>query len=58
MLFSTHMISEEVEDWWDNMRQRMKDKDTEVTWVVFNTIFVEKYFNRTCTIRKRPSSLD
>lgn len=31
VLFGTHMLSEEVKDWWDNVRQRMKDEGNEVT---------------------------
>lgn len=42
--FDTHMLSEEVEDWWDNVRQRLEDTGAEDTWVVFRNEFLEKYF--------------
>lgn len=43
MLFGTHILSKEAEDWWNNVHQRMEDEFTEVTWVVFITNFLEKY---------------
>ncbi|XP_050888712.1 uncharacterized protein LOC127093855 [Lathyrus oleraceus] len=38
------MLLEEVEDWWDNARQRLEIVGTEITWVVFRVHFLEKYF--------------
>ena len=32
--FGTHMLSEEAEDWWDNVCQRLEVVGTEITWVV------------------------
>lgn len=44
MQFGTHMLSEEVEDYWDNACQRLKVVGVEITWVVFRTEFLEKLF--------------
>lgn len=35
VLFGTHMLSEEAENWRDNACQRLEATGTEVTWVVF-----------------------
>lgn len=40
----THMLSEEVDVWWDNARQRLEVVGAEITWVVFKPGFLEKYF--------------
>lgn len=42
--FSTHMLSEEAKDWWDNALQRLQVVGAEITWVVFITEFLENYF--------------
>ena len=42
--FSTHMLSKEAEDWWENARQRVEFVCTQITWVVFRVHFLEKYF--------------
>lgn len=39
-----HMLSEEVEDWWNNVRQRLEAVGVEITCVVFQAEFLEKYF--------------
>lgn len=44
VLFGTHMLLKEAKYWWDNMHQRMEVDGTEITWTVFNTKFLEKYF--------------
>ncbi|XP_058762909.1 uncharacterized protein LOC131636300 [Vicia villosa] len=38
------MLEGEVEDWWDNSRQRMEAAGTAITWVVFWAEFLEKNF--------------
>ena len=40
--FGTHMLTKEVEDWWDNTRQRLADVGTEITWAVFRDEFLRK----------------
>ncbi|XP_050920402.1 uncharacterized protein LOC127138040 [Lathyrus oleraceus] len=42
--FGTHMLSEEVGGWWKNVRQRLEIIGAEITWVVFITKFLKKYF--------------
>lgn len=42
--FGTHILSEEVRDWWDSEHQRMEVVGDEITWVVFRIEFLEKYF--------------
>lgn len=42
--FGTHMLAEKVNDWWDNMRQRLEVADNEITWAVFIGEFSEGYF--------------
>lgn len=44
VLFETYMLSEEVECWWENTRQRMEVAGTTITWVNFKSEFIEKYF--------------
>lgn len=43
--FGTHMLSEEVEYWWENAHQRMEYLSTKFTYVVFIAKFLEKYFS-------------
>ena len=38
------MLEGEAEDWWDNSRQRKEAAGTAITWAVFRTEFLEKYF--------------
>lgn len=38
------MLSEEVEYWWENTRQRMETANAKSTWANFTTEFLEKYF--------------
>lgn len=44
VLFGTHMMYEEAEDWWDNACQRLEVNRIEVALVVFRVQFLEKYF--------------
>lgn len=44
VMCGTHMVSEEVEYLWDNVHQRIEDDGTEITWIVFKTRFLKKYF--------------
>ncbi|XP_050901987.1 uncharacterized protein LOC127108975 [Lathyrus oleraceus] len=44
VLFGTYMLQEKGEDWWDNAHQIPKVVSTNITWVVFITRFLEKYF--------------
>ncbi|XP_058775662.1 uncharacterized protein LOC131649934 [Vicia villosa] len=42
--FVIYMLEEEVEEWWNNARQRMEILGTEITWTVFRASFMQKYF--------------
>ncbi|XP_050888735.1 uncharacterized protein LOC127093882 [Lathyrus oleraceus] len=42
VLFGTHTLFEEAEDWWDNVCQRLKVIGDEITWAVFGVKFLEK----------------
>ncbi|XP_050910060.1 uncharacterized protein LOC127123927 [Lathyrus oleraceus] len=42
--FGTHMLSDEDEDWWDKMRQRLEAIGIGITWVMFRKELLEKYF--------------
>lgn len=42
-MFSTHILTEEVEYWWDNTRQRLEATGTYITWDLFKTNFLEQY---------------
>lgn len=35
VLFDTHMLFEEVENWWNNAHLRLEVVGVEITWVVF-----------------------
>lgn len=52
------MLSEEAKDWWDNTRQRMEVAGTEVTWTVFKTAFLEKYFSADARCKKEIEFLE
>lgn len=53
VLFGTHMLSEEVEDWWDNTRQRLEITGTEITWTVFRVQVLKKYFPENMHSKKK-----
>lgn len=44
VLFGTHMLSEEVEYWGENIRQRMEADNAEITWDSFKNEFLDKCF--------------
>lgn len=44
VLFSIHMMSEEADDLWDNVRQRLEDTGAKITRVLFKNEILEKYF--------------
>ena len=41
---ATHMLAEEAEFWWGNVRQRLEGAGTVITWEVFREEFLGKYF--------------
>ncbi|XP_050896384.1 uncharacterized protein LOC127103147 [Lathyrus oleraceus] len=58
VLFGTHMLSEEAEDWWDNTCQILEVTGTEVTLVVSRVQFLEKYFSKDERIKKEIEFLE
>ena len=42
--YGTHMLAEEADDWWLEVRQRLEDAGEEVTWAVFRREFMRKYY--------------
>lgn len=42
--FDTHMLAEELNDWWINTRQVLDIATEVITWVVFHGEFLRKYF--------------
>ncbi|XP_050908648.1 uncharacterized protein LOC127122339 [Lathyrus oleraceus] len=38
------MLTEEVDDWWGNTRQRLEVAGNDITWVVLKGEFLERYF--------------
>lgn len=46
VLFGTRMLSEEVEDQWDNVRQRLEDVGVKITWIVLMVQFLENCFSK------------
>lgn len=54
--FDTHMILEEAEDKWENVRQKLKVVGIEIIWVVLRVKFFRSIFQRTCTVKRRSSS--
>lgn len=43
VLFRTYMMSEEVEYWWKNTRQRIEVGNAEITWANSKNEFLDKY---------------
>nr|XP_012567818.1 uncharacterized protein LOC105851461 [Cicer arietinum] len=46
------MLTEEAEHWWDNARQRLENAGTAITWAIFKTMFLIKYFPEDIRNRK------
>jgi hypothetical protein len=42
--FGTHMLAEEVDDWWVSVRPVLEDGGAAITWVVFRREFLNWYF--------------
>jgi len=44
LLFVTFLLVADAEYWWQGMQQLMQTRGEQVTWTVFRTRFLEKYF--------------
>lgn len=53
-----YMLEEEVDDWWDNMRQRLEAVGDEISWDVFRGEHMEKYFTKDVHGKKEIEFLD
>jgi len=42
--FGTHMLAEEVDDWWVSTQPILENDGRVVTWVVFRREFLNRYF--------------
>ena len=42
--FGTHILAEEADDWWNSLLSILEQDGAEVTWVVFNREFLDRYF--------------
>ncbi|XP_058755904.1 uncharacterized protein LOC131629117 [Vicia villosa] len=42
--YGTHMLAEEVDDWWLGTRQRLGAASEVITWVMFTREFLRNYF--------------
>lgn len=53
VLFGMHTISEEVEYWWENTRQRMEAANAGITWANLKNEFLESIFQLMFIATKR-----
>jgi len=44
LLFATYLLNEDVEYWWSGLQQQMRTREEPVSWAIFMTHFLEKYF--------------
>ena len=42
--FGTHMLAEEVDDWWISLLPVLEQYGVEVTWAIFRREFLDRYF--------------
>ncbi|XP_039683845.1 uncharacterized protein [Medicago truncatula] len=42
--FGTHMLAEEADDWWTSLLPTLEQDGVVVTWAVFRTEFLNRYF--------------
>jgi len=43
--FGTHMLAEEADDWWVSTRLLLENEGEGVTWAVFRSEFLNRYFS-------------
>ncbi|XP_061363227.1 uncharacterized protein LOC133306864 [Gastrolobium bilobum] len=46
LVYSVYMLEGEAEDWWTNTVQPMEAEGQEITWRLFETLFLDNYFPR------------
>ena len=42
--FDTHMLAEEVDDWWVSTQPILQNEGAVITWAVFRREFLRRYF--------------
>ena len=55
---ATHMLAEEAEFWWTNVKGRLETGGEVVTWGRFKTEFLRKYFPEDLRTRKEVEFLN
>lgn len=58
VLYGTNILSEEVEYWWDNSRQRFEANGIALTWAIFRGAFLKKYFPADMRSKKETEFLE
>lgn len=56
--YGTHMLSEEVEYWWDNDRQTFETNCIVITWNIFRGTFLKNISQLMCVAKRRLNSLN
>ncbi|XP_061345586.1 uncharacterized protein LOC133291353 [Gastrolobium bilobum] len=46
LLYATYMLQDEANDWWTNAIQPLELQGQEITWALFEGIFLDMYFTR------------
>ncbi|XP_061344501.1 uncharacterized protein LOC133290440 [Gastrolobium bilobum] len=53
LVYSVYMLEEEAEDWWTNTVQPLEAEGREITWRLFETLFLDNYFPREAREQKQ-----
>lgn len=58
LIFATYILTGEAEHWWEGTRRILEAEETEITWELFITQFLDKYFNEDLKHAKELEFLD
>ncbi|XP_061366867.1 uncharacterized protein LOC133310002 [Gastrolobium bilobum] len=53
LVYSVYMLEGEAEDWWTNIVQPLEAEGREITWRLFETLFLDNYFSREAREQKQ-----
>ncbi|XP_061353587.1 uncharacterized protein LOC133298337 [Gastrolobium bilobum] len=53
LVYSVYMLEEEVKDWWTNTVQPLEAEGRQITWRLFETLFLDNYFPREAREQKQ-----
>ncbi|XP_061367194.1 uncharacterized protein LOC133310302 [Gastrolobium bilobum] len=53
LVYSVYMLEEEAEDWWTNTVHPLEAEGREITWRLFETLFLDNYFPRKAREQKQ-----